>query len=179
MGKLKPFQCEDAVFIWIRPRKVVSRRESGHRSVSVYASPGAGLEWRCKKKTTWTPRSKNKTFPKGEQRENQRPGKVRRFVCWQKEYCDCGLIVRMGELRARKKVAAPPFSMIFFCRQITPQRLYASQDYTARSTGELLDVRAAMHKSHPLLYLRYWSAGTGLAEPGISLGRPGLQGCGP
>jgi hypothetical protein len=36
------FQREDTVFIWIRPRKVVSRRVNGHRSVSVYPSPGAG-----------------------------------------------------------------------------------------------------------------------------------------
>jgi hypothetical protein len=43
-GQTQVLQCEDAVFIWIRPRKVVSRRENGHRSVSVYPSPGAGLE---------------------------------------------------------------------------------------------------------------------------------------
>lgn len=61
----------------------------------------------------------------------------------------------MGGTQVRKKVAAPPFSMVFFCRQITPQRLYASQDYTAGPTGELLDVRAALHKSHPLLYPQY------------------------
>jgi hypothetical protein len=62
---------------------------------------------------------------------------------------------QMGGTQVRKKVAAPPFSMVFFCRQITPQRLYASQDYTAGPTGELLDVRAALHKSHPLLYPQY------------------------
>jgi hypothetical protein len=174
-SKVKLFNCEAAAFLYGSGSGEVVRRRQGFVRMATASYPyirHEGLAWNDTVKSKPLRLRARRGLFRRLGREDQRR-EIRGFVCWHEEYCDCGLIVRMGA--KREKAAAPPFSKIFSGRQITPQRLPRLHS-RVRQGSLWMSVLLCISLAH---YLHYWSAGTGLAEPGIKLGCQCLQGCRP